>query len=138
MLFKEAVLRIHRIHMLLGLLDPDPLVRGMDPDPDPALDPDPVPSIIMQKNKKNLDSYYFATLFDFLSLKNDVCVASKSIRIRIHPKMSWIRNTAKKKIILIVLMPGLQYVRFTKRQVYKTSGLQNVRFKNSGFKTSSF
>jgi hypothetical protein len=23
----------HRIHMFLGLLDPDPLVRGMDPDP---------------------------------------------------------------------------------------------------------
>jgi hypothetical protein len=38
-------IRIHRIHMFLGLLDPDPdpLVRGMDP----ALDPDP--SIIMQK-----------------------------------------------------------------------------------------
>ncbi len=32
---------IHRIHMFLGLLDPDPLVRGMDSDPDP--------SIIMQK-----------------------------------------------------------------------------------------
>ncbi len=32
-------IRIHRIHMFLGLLDPDPLVRGMDPDP----------SIIMQK-----------------------------------------------------------------------------------------
>jgi hypothetical protein len=29
--------------------DPDPLVRGIDPDPDPALDPDPDPSIIMQK-----------------------------------------------------------------------------------------
>jgi hypothetical protein len=31
-------IRIHRIHMLLGLLDPDldPLVRGMDPDPDPS------------------------------------------------------------------------------------------------------
>jgi hypothetical protein len=28
---------------------PDPLVRGMDPDPDPALDPDPDPSTIMQK-----------------------------------------------------------------------------------------
>ncbi len=45
------VLRIRiRIHMFLGLLDPDtdPLVRGMDPDPD-ALDPDPDPSIIMQK-----------------------------------------------------------------------------------------
>jgi hypothetical protein len=38
-----AVLRI-RIHMFLGLPDPDPLVRCMDPDP--ALDPDP--SIIMQ------------------------------------------------------------------------------------------
>jgi hypothetical protein len=39
--------RIHRIHMFLDLLDPDPdpLVRGMDPAPDPA--PDPDPSIIM-------------------------------------------------------------------------------------------
>jgi hypothetical protein len=34
-------IRIHRINMFLGLPDPDPLVRGMDPDPDP--------SIIMQK-----------------------------------------------------------------------------------------
>ena len=35
--------------MFLGLQDPDPdpLVRGMDPDP--ALDPDPDPSIIMPK-----------------------------------------------------------------------------------------
>ncbi len=35
-------IRIHRIHMFLGLLDPDPdpLVRGMDLDPDPAPDPD--------------------------------------------------------------------------------------------------
>jgi hypothetical protein len=34
--------------MFLGLLDPDPdpSVRGMDPDP--ALDPDPDPSIIKQ------------------------------------------------------------------------------------------
>jgi hypothetical protein len=42
----SSVLRIRIriwIHMFLGLLDPDPLVRGMDPDPD--LDP----SIIMQK-----------------------------------------------------------------------------------------
>jgi hypothetical protein len=31
--------RIHRIHMFLGLLDPDPepLVRYMDPDPDPSI-----------------------------------------------------------------------------------------------------
>jgi hypothetical protein len=33
-------IRIRRIHMLLGLLDPDPLVRGTDPHPAP------VPSII--------------------------------------------------------------------------------------------
>ncbi len=26
-----------RIHMFLGLPDPDPLVRGMDPDPDPSV-----------------------------------------------------------------------------------------------------
>jgi hypothetical protein len=40
-------IRIHRIHMFLGLPDPDPdpLVRSMDPDPAP----DPDPSIIMQK-----------------------------------------------------------------------------------------
>jgi hypothetical protein len=42
-------IRIHRIQVFLGLPDPDPLVRGMDPDPDPALDPDLDPSIIMQK-----------------------------------------------------------------------------------------
>ncbi len=53
-LAEVAVLRIRiRIHLFY----PDPLVRGMDPDPDP--------SIIMQNSKKNLDSYYFVTLFDF-------------------------------------------------------------------------
>jgi hypothetical protein len=31
-----------------------------------------------KNSKKNLDSYYFVTLFDFLCLKNDVNVASKS------------------------------------------------------------
>jgi hypothetical protein len=36
-------IRIPRIHMFLGLLDPDQLVRGMDPDPDVD------PSSIMQK-----------------------------------------------------------------------------------------
>jgi hypothetical protein len=49
--------------MFLGLLDPDPLVRGMDPDP--ALDPDPDPSFIkqIQYSKKNLDFYYLVTSF---------------------------------------------------------------------------
>jgi hypothetical protein len=39
--------------MLLGLLDPDPIVRGTDPDPDP--------SVVKQKSKKNLDSYSSVT-----------------------------------------------------------------------------
>jgi hypothetical protein len=44
-LLSSAVLRIriHRIHMFLSLLDPDPLVRCMDPDPVPD------PSIIKHK-----------------------------------------------------------------------------------------
>jgi hypothetical protein len=53
--------------MFLGLLDPDPdpSVKGMDPDP---------VRIRMllsscKNSKKNLDSYYFVTLFDFLSWK---------------------------------------------------------------------
>ena len=35
----QAVLRIQiqRIHMFLGLPDPNPLVRGVDPDPDPSI-----------------------------------------------------------------------------------------------------
>jgi hypothetical protein len=55
----KAVLRIriHRIHVFLGLLDPDLLVRGMDPDP--GLDP----SIIKQNSKENLDFYCFVTSF---------------------------------------------------------------------------
>ncbi len=35
---------------------------------------------LCKNSKKNLDSYYFLTLFDFLSLKNDVNVPSKSIK----------------------------------------------------------
>jgi hypothetical protein len=34
--------------VFFGLPDPDPLVRGMDPDPDSVLEPDPEPSIIKQ------------------------------------------------------------------------------------------
>jgi hypothetical protein len=34
----------------------------------------------MQNSNKNLDFYYFVTHFDFLSLKNDVNVPSKSIK----------------------------------------------------------
>jgi hypothetical protein len=50
-----AVLRIQiriRIHMFLGLLDPDQLVRGTDPDPS-----------IIKNSEKNLDFYCFVTSF---------------------------------------------------------------------------
>ncbi len=55
--------------MFLPLLDPDPdpLVRGMDPDPAP----DPPSN---KYSKKHFDSCCFVTSFDFLSLKNDVNV----------------------------------------------------------------
>jgi hypothetical protein len=52
--------------MFLGLLDPDPdpLVRDIDTDPAPD------PSITQAKIvRKKLESYFFETSFDFLSLK---------------------------------------------------------------------
>ncbi len=64
-----------RIHVFLGLLDqdPDPLVRGMDPDSDPD------PSIIKFKIvTKTLIFTVLWLLFDFLQLKNDEKVPSKS------------------------------------------------------------
>jgi hypothetical protein len=43
--------------MFLGLPDPDPLVRGMDPDPDRGL-------LSASKNcKEKLDSYCFVSFF---------------------------------------------------------------------------
>jgi hypothetical protein len=50
--------------MFLGLPDPDPLVRGTDPD-------------TLSSSKKNIDSYCFVTFYEFLSLKNDVNALSK-------------------------------------------------------------
>jgi hypothetical protein len=44
------------------------------------------PSTIMQNGKKDLDSYYFVTIFDILSLKNDVKVPSKSNKQKICDK----------------------------------------------------
>ncbi len=57
------------------------------------------------------------------------------VRIRVHPQNVRFQN---------VWFQNVRNVRFTKRQVYKMSGLQNVRFtkrqsfKTSGCKTSSF
>jgi hypothetical protein len=45
--------------MFLGLLDPDPLVRCVDPDPDL----DPVLLSLSKNSKKNLDFYCFVTSF---------------------------------------------------------------------------
>jgi hypothetical protein len=50
----EAVFRIHRIHMFLGLPDPVPLIRGMDPDPDHQA---------KKLEKLDSDSYCFVTFF---------------------------------------------------------------------------
>ncbi len=60
--------------MILGLLDPDsyPLVKGMDPVPDP--------SIIKKTVRKTLIPTVLCLFFDFLSLKNDVNVPSNSNR----------------------------------------------------------
>jgi hypothetical protein len=50
----KAVFRIHRIHMFLGLPDPVPLIRGMDPDTAPDH---------QAKKLEILDSYCFVTSF---------------------------------------------------------------------------
>jgi hypothetical protein len=57
-------------------------VANHDPNPDPHVFWPPGSGSgsyyeICKNSKKNLDSDYFVTLFDFLSLKNDVNVASK-------------------------------------------------------------
>jgi hypothetical protein len=68
-----SVLRI-RIHTFFGLPDPDPLVVGWI-------------RIMLQirillssckNSRNNLDSFYLVILFDFLFLKKDVNVGSKS------------------------------------------------------------
>ncbi len=51
------------------------VVRGMAPDPDLVLEPDPEPS---KYSKKHLDSYYFLTSFWLFIIENDVNVPSKS------------------------------------------------------------
>jgi hypothetical protein len=56
-------------------------------DPDPTPDPDPDPPITKQKSKKNLDQHPDP---DPLVRGVDPRI---QIRIWIHPKMSWIRNT---------------------------------------------
>jgi hypothetical protein len=63
---------------------PDPYIYWpLDPDPDQVVrctDPDPDPSVIRQKLKKTLIPTVFLPLYDFLSLKNDIHKASKSIK----------------------------------------------------------
>jgi hypothetical protein len=60
--------------VFFGLPDPDPLVRGM------VWIRIRILLSSCKINKKNLESYYFVTLFDFLCLKNNVNVPSKSNR----------------------------------------------------------
>ncbi len=68
------MLRIRiRIHVFWGLLDPDPLVRGMDPAPDLFF------LSSSKKGKKNLDFYCFVTSFWLFTVEKWCKVPSKSI-----------------------------------------------------------
>ncbi len=70
--------------MFLGLPDPNPIVRCMDPDPAPDPDPD---LLSASKNcKENLVCYRYClvTFLDFLSLKNDVNVQVISRKFKKH------------------------------------------------------
>ncbi len=61
-------IRIHRINMFLGLPDPypDPLVRGVDPDPDHSIS-----LLSSSKNsKKNLDTSCFVTSLGLIIFEN--------------------------------------------------------------------
>jgi hypothetical protein len=69
-LFK-TMFRIHRILMLLGLSDPDPLVMEVWIRIRIFLSSS-------KNSKKNLASYCFGLLLDFLSLKQNVNEPSKS------------------------------------------------------------
>jgi hypothetical protein len=64
--------------MFFGLLDPDPLLRGSDPDP--YLQRIQVLQSSNKNSKKNLDSYCFVTSYNFLFKKNDINVLQKLIR----------------------------------------------------------
>ncbi len=70
-LFPVFRIRFHRIHMFLGLPDPDPLVRGMDPAPDSDH------SIILLSSRKIVTKTMISTVlwlvYD-LFLKNDLYV----------------------------------------------------------------
>ncbi len=66
---------IHRIHVFLGLLDPDPA---------------PDPSITKQNNKKNLDFDCFVTSFWHFTFENEVKVPSKSNMQKIFFKICFL------------------------------------------------
>ncbi len=98
--------KLYRYCTFISVSDPDSLIPDPDlpfqakcqsgfgsrilisvPDPDPRVFWPPGSGSTSQRygsgsscknNKKNLESYYFVTLFDFLSLKNNVNVPSKS------------------------------------------------------------
>ncbi len=79
------------IHIILGLLDPDPLIRGVDSDLDPSI----ILLSASKNSKENLDSYGFVTSFDFLSFKNYVNVPSKSNKQKNFFFVGVLRSTTK-------------------------------------------
>jgi hypothetical protein len=71
---QQGLPNCHYLHLLQYYL----LASVADPDPDPLVIWIRILLSSSKNSKKNLDSYYFVTLFDFLFLKNDVNVPSKS------------------------------------------------------------
>jgi hypothetical protein len=76
--------------MFLGLPDPDPLVRDMDPDPSTIKHQAKIVRKTFILIRKTFIPHAFLLLYDFLSLKNDVNVASKSKKTK---------NLVKKKMV---------------------------------------
>jgi hypothetical protein len=71
-------LQLKVVHLKSNVVDPDPYVLDL-PDPDASLlCTDSDPSINKQKKVKKPRYCFFVTSFDFLSLKIDVNVTSKS------------------------------------------------------------
>jgi hypothetical protein len=96
-----------------------------------------------KNSKKNLDTYCFVTSFGLFIFENDVNVPSKSnkqknilqnlffvgilkvsdenSRIRIHTKMSWIRNTGKNCWALVLLNWSVLWIRIRWNRNYLVS-----------------
>jgi hypothetical protein len=79
---KVFVARCGTLPLVCSVADPDPHVFG--PPGSGSMSQVWIRILLSscKNSKKNLVSYYFVTLFDFLSLKKDVYVPSKSNKLK--------------------------------------------------------